>query len=118
MSRFLKWLFTPGASCADLREECSLAERQVNVLREELAASQEACVALAEGFQVQEQLGEDLLAIAGHLTKERDGLIRELWLERRRNDELREHLAQTRVFASTPPRDSMHREIRERGVRP
>lgn len=112
--KFLDWLFDRKRTCAD----CSLYERQANALRDELEASREACVALAAGFKEQERLGEDLVAVVSSLIQERDGLMRELWLERWRNDELKERLAQPRVFAITPPRDSIHREIREKGARP
>ncbi len=81
----LRFLVDRRRSCA----ECSLNERQAAVLAEELESVRESCAVLAEGFQEQEQICNDLIAIVSRLSAERDQLIRELWLERRRNDELR-----------------------------
>jgi chromosome segregation ATPase len=109
--RILDWLFNRSASCAELREECSLYERQANALREELEDARAGCEELAEECAGMTALGEDLLAIVDHLTRERDALARELWMERRRNEDLRK----PRVFDVSKARDSIHRVIREGG---
>lgn len=110
--KFLEWLFNRRRTC----EDCSLYERQANALRDELEESREACIALGAGFQEQEQLGEDLLAVSNSLIQERDGLIRELWLERSRTADLRRQLAQKPrvVLTERASSESIHREIRER----
>lgn len=79
--------------------ECSLNERQAAVLREELVEVRESCRVLAEGFREQETMYNDLIAVVGSLIAERDQLARELWLERARNEELKE----PRVFQIEKP---------------
>lgn len=90
MSRILDWLFDRGASCADLREECSLLERQAECLHEafmeergEKWSAREAAEENAAAAQVQAQMCEEARG-------ERDAALRELWMERRRNAEMRE----------------------------
>lgn len=75
VSKVADWLFDRSQSCAALRAECALLERQV--------------VCLADG---QEALLEVIGELNGQLVAaeaERDGLGRELVMERMRVDELK-----------------------------
>lgn len=80
MSKFLDWLFDRKRTCAD----CSLYERQVECLHDGIMEERRAKWAAQEGAERAESLQAEC-----------DGLMRELWLERRRVDELKQRLALT-----------------------
>jgi len=86
--KVLDWLLNRSATCDQLREECSLAERQAALLLEEN-------LQLGD-INAQTMMREAVLDAANReLAAERDGVMRELWMERLRNDELRERIRLT-----------------------
>ncbi len=80
---FLDWFFDPTRPAyAVLREELALAERQADIMREEISALARKCyLATRENGALKEWLTVR--------QDERDGLCRELWMARRYYDELR-----------------------------
>lgn len=121
MRGFLNWLFDRRCSCDELRERVSLAERSERLLVDLVHAERAERIRCKEEAEMFEQLGDDLIACVSHLQHECDGLMRELWMERQRNQELRAELEKVtaeaqrapgqRVVRVVPP-DSIHRALR------
>lgn len=89
---FLSWLLDRSATCDRLKEACSMYERHGNCLLDELLAERRVMGDInAQGMMREAVLDAELRELAS----ERDGVMRELWMERRRNDELRQRIALT-----------------------
>lgn len=82
------WLFDRSASCAALRGELSLCERLAAIRSEELTAAR---LGLKWSGEARGKVSRERAA----LQAERDGLIRELFMERLRNEDLRERMGLT-----------------------
>ena len=89
---FLAWLFDRSATCERLKDACSMYERQGNCLLDRLTEERRVMGDInAQGMMREAALDAEVRELAA----ERDGVMRELWMERRRNDELRERFALT-----------------------
>ncbi len=89
----IDWLVNRSATCAGLRGDLSLVERQVECLRDDLGAARGDAEWFEMLYKIGHAIGEKRRTQMRALRRELDGCMRELIMERMRIDEMRADFA-------------------------